>query len=349
MWMDKVLEPGYSRLAQHIRIAIMTRLLDRSNATFARLWYYAAGAAREVTPATVFSRQREHILRSLDSSNERDELLERVNYYNKLRPGLDCVASVRLDKVDRSKSRYFIDLQQYLKYFPQALGVDYVFGDVNWVPAVPSLVKSRPTADGNENSVLLNLDKLRHFQVHRDGRAWSGKLPKAVWRGVLNNPMRTALVKRHRESAFADVGHVGGAREGLAPKSFMSPSEQLGYRYILSVEGNDVATNLKWIMASGSVCLMPKSRYETWFMEGRLQPGRHFIGLRDDFADLEEKIDMLESDPALAAEVVRDANRYVATFRNRTVERLTSLLVLQKYFEATGQLPASAFTTRFFA
>ena len=63
---------------------------------------------------------------------------------------------------------------------------------------------------------------------------------------------------------------------------------------------------------------------------------------------VEQKV-MLESDPALAAEVVRNANRYVATFRNRTVERLTSLLVLQKYFEATGQLPASAFTTRFFA
>jgi hypothetical protein len=31
------------------------------------------------------------------------------------------------------------------------------------------------------------------------------------------------------------------------------------------------------------------------------------------------------------------------------MERLTSLLVLQKYFEATGQLPASAYSARFFA
>ena len=347
--MDKVLARRYSRLTQHSRIALMTRPLDRSIATLNRLWYYAAGAARHAAPATVFGRQREHILRSLDGSKNRDDLLERANYYNKLRPGLDCVPKVRLDRVDRSKSRYFIDLQQHLKYFPQAMGVDYVFGDVNWVPPVPSIVKSRPVADGNENSVLLNLDKLRHFQVHRDVRAWSEKLPKAVWRGVLNNPMRTALVERHWESAFADVGHVGCVREGLAPKSFLPPSEQLGYRYIISVEGNDVATNLKWIMASGSVCLMPKSRFETWFMEGRLQSGRHFIEVRDDFADLEEKIDLLESDPELAAEVVRNANRYIATFRDRAVERLVSLLVLQKYFEATGQLPASAFTARFFA
>lgn len=349
MRMDKDGVRGYSRQTPHIRIAIMTRPFDRSIATLARLWYYAAGAARDATPASLFGRQRDHILRSLDGFKDRDDLLARVNYYNKLPAGVDRVPEVPLDKVDRSKSRYFIDLQQYLKYFPQALRADYIFGDVNWVPAVPSLVKSRPVGDENENAVLLNLDKLRHFQRHRDGRAWSEKLPKAVWRGVLNNPLRAALVERHRGSAFADVGHVGGAREGLSPKPFLSPSDQLGYRYILSIEGNDVATNLKWIMASGSVCLMPKSRFETWFMEGRLMPGRHFIEVRDDFADLEEKIDMLESAPALAAEVVRNANRYVAAFRDRPVERLTSLLVLQKYFEATGQLPASDLTARFFA
>lgn len=311
MLMDKARTSGYSRLFQRRRIVTTMRPFDRSA--------------------------------------DRDELLARVNYCNKLRPGVGHTPQVRLDKVDRSKSRYFIDLEEHLKYFPQSLRVDCLFGDVTWVPAVPTVLKSRPVADGNENSVLLNLDKLRHFQTHRDGRTWSEKLPKAVWRGVLNNPLRAALVGRHHGSAFADVGHVGPAGERIAPKSYLSPSEQLAYRYILSIEGNDVATNLKWIMASGSVCLMPKSRFETWFMEGRLQPGRHFIEVRDDFADLEEKIDMLESAPDLVAEVVRNANRYVASFRNSTVERLASLLVLQKYFESTGQLPPSAFSSRFFA
>ncbi|MFC6445259.1 glycosyl transferase family 90 [Shinella zoogloeoides] len=304
---------------------------------------------RHATPAVVFGRLREDILRAVDSSAEREDLFARVNYYNKLTPGIADMPGVPLGKVDRSKSRYFIDLQEYLKYFPQSLRVDYCFGDVTWVPEVPSVVKSRPVAGENRNSVVLNLDKLRHFQVQRDAHPWSSKLPRAVWRGSLNNPLRAALVARHRDSRFADVGHIGAAHDGIAAKPFLSPADQLAYRYILSIEGCDVATNLKWIMASGSLCLMPKSRYETWFMEGRLQPGRHFIEVRDDFADLEEKIDMLESTPALAAEVVHNANRYVATFRSRARERLTSLLVLQKYFEATGQLPASAYTARFFA
>jgi len=326
----------------------MKRPFDRTGKTLERLWYYASGALRHATPAVAFSRYREEILRAVDSSKERDEPLARANYYNKLAPGVAHLPDTPLDRIDKSKSRYFIDLQEYLKYFPQSLRVDYVFGDVTWVPEVPALVKSRPIIGGNENSVLLNLDKLRHFQVHRDTRPWSDKLPKAVWRGSLNNPLRAALVERHRSSRFADVGHVGAMRDGIAAKPFLSPHDQLAYRYILSIEGHDVATNLKWVMASGSVCLMPKSRYETWFMEGRLQPGRHFIEVRDDFADLEEKIDMLESTPALAAEVVQNANRYVATFRSRTTERLTSLLVLQKYFEATGQLPGSAHSARFF-
>lgn len=37
----------------------------------------------------------------------------------------------------------------------------------------------------------------------------------------------------------------------------MSVEDQKRYRYIVSLEGYDVATNLKWIMNSNSLCLMP--------------------------------------------------------------------------------------------
>ena len=56
----------------------------------------------------------------------------------------------------------------------------------------------------------------------------------------------------------------------------------------MSLEGIDVATNLKWIMSSNSLCFSPKLRYETWFMEGKLVPGVHFVEVRDDFDDLAE-------------------------------------------------------------
>ena len=110
----------------------------------------------------------------------------------------------------------------------------------------------------------------------------------------------------------------------VPPKDVLTPQQQFAYRYILSVEGCDVATNLKWVMASNSVCLMPRPRYETWFMEGALIAGHHYVEVRDDFSDLEEKIDELEADPLRAREIVANANRHVAMFRNGRMERFAA-------------------------
>lgn len=315
--------------------------------TINRVRYYATGIARHALPREWFLQRSKSILRDLEDAPELDELVRRANYCNKLGHGA-AKPGVRLDAVDRGRSRYYFDLDEYLRYFPTQLKVNYLFGDVTWVPNAPSLVKSRPTDGENGNSVLLNLDKLRHFRLCFDDTPWEKKKPMAVWRGALNNPLRSELLRRHHESAFADVGHVGDTKEGFRSKGFLSPQDQMGYRYILSIEGFDVATNLKWIMASGSVCVMPKGRYETWFMEGGLIPDCHFVEVRPDFSDLEDKIAALERDPLWAQDIVANANAYVASFCDRKTERKISLLVLQKYFEATGQLPPSAFSHLFF-
>lgn len=315
--------------------------------TINRVRYYATGIARHALPREWFLQRSKSILRDLEDAPELDELVRRANYCNKLGHGA-AKPGVRLDAVDRGRSRYYLDLDEYLRYFPTQLKVNYLFGDVTWVPNAPSLVKSRPTDGENGNSVLLNLDKLRHFRLCYDDTPWEKKKPMAVWRGALNNPLRSELLRRHHESAFADVGHVGDTKEGFRSKGFLSPQDQMGYRYILSIEGFDVATNLKWIMASGSVCVMPKGRYETWFMEGGLIPDCHFVEVRPDFSDLEDKIAALERDPLWAQDIVANANAYVASFCDRKTERKISLLVLQKYFEATGQLPPSAFSHLFF-
>ncbi|MDZ7872989.1 MAG: glycosyl transferase family 90 [Rhizobium sp.] len=315
--------------------------------TINRVRYYATGIARHALPREWFLQRSKSILRDLEDAPELDELVRRANYCNKLGHGA-AKPGVRLDAVDRGRSRYYLDLDEYLRYFPTQLKVNYLFGDVTWVPNAPSLVKSRPTDGENGNSVLLNLDKLRHFRLCSDDTPWEKKKPMAVWRGALNNPLRLELLRRHQQSEFADVGHVGDTKDDLEAKSFLSPQQQMGYRYILSIEGFDVATNLKWIMASRSVCVMPKGRYETWFMEGGLIPDRHFVEVRPDFSDLEDKIAALERDPLWAQDIVANANAYVASFCDRKTERKISLLVLQKYFEATGQLPPSAFSHLFF-
>ena len=50
-----------------------------------------------------------------------------------------------------------------------------------------------------------------------------------------------------------------------------------------------MSSNLKWIMSSNSIAVMPRPEFETWFMEGRLIPGVHYIEINRDYSDLDEK------------------------------------------------------------
>jgi hypothetical protein len=100
----------------------------------------------------------------------------------------------------------------------------------------------------------------------------------------------------------------------------------------MSLEGNDVASNLKWVMSSNSIAVMPKPTCETWFMEGTLIPNYHYIEIKPDFSDLIEKLEYYIAHPDEAEEIIRHAHEYVDRFLNRRRERIISWLVMDRYF-----------------
>jgi hypothetical protein len=307
-----------------------------------KVLYYATNVVREIAPQSLFrARLQSHL--SGASKLDRSELRRRINYYNQMDAGsVSEIAGTTIGEMPLRNTFYYYDLRETARYFPRALRMEYRFGDVTFVPGTPSLVKSRPIGGDVSNSVLMKLDKLRHYGFHRDPLQFSEKKPQAVWRGnVKLNPKRLALVRRWHGHACADIGHAGGrsaAEHANFRGAFLSPVEQMAFKYVVSVEGNDVATNLKWIMASNSLCFMPLPVYETWFMEGRLEPGTHYVALRPDFEDLADKIAHYERNPDEAAAIIRNAQAHVRQFLDGRRERLISLLVLYKYFVATGQL-----------
>ena len=95
--------------------------------------------------------------------------------------------------------------------------------------------------------------------------------------------------------------------------------EHLDYKFIMALEGNDVASNLKWVMSSNSIAVMTRPTCETWFMEGKLIPDYHYIEIKDDLSDLEEKLNYYIAHPAEAEQIVEHAHEYVSQiFRCRT-------------------------------
>ncbi len=318
-----------------------------------KIAYYARSFVRYWTPQSLL---RDRLPQLLDAARGRHDIhaiLERVDYCNRLRGGAmlppDAPTLGAFRRRDH-QSAYFFDSYEIVRWFPPELRWQFLFGDVIHVPPVPSVVKSRPidAEGGVGNSVLLNLDKCRHFVFLKDRRSFREKRDRAIFRGsVKDNPQRRLFVDRfagHPRIDAADT-FAGGdnpqQRGATDLKPRISLYDHLDCKFILALEGNDVASNLKWVMSSRSLAVMPRPTYETWFMEGRLVPDYHYVEVAPDFSDLEEKMDYYIAHPAEAEAIVAHANAYVDQFRNAERERLTGLLVMRKYFERTGQLPAS--------
>ena len=71
-------------------------------------------------------------------------------------------------------------------------------------------------------------------------------------------------------------------------------------------------------------------------MEGKLKPDYHYIEIKPDFSDIEDKLKYYIEHPDEAQKIIDHAHQYVAQFQDKKRERLISLLVLQKYFEMTN-------------
>ncbi len=199
--------------------------------------------------------------------------------------------------------------------------------------------------------ILLREDRLLSFRIRSSDRkglnfiflndklAFDSKWDKAIFRGVASQQHRKRFMAAFFGNPLVDGGDTGKGSD--RPKEWHAPLitlyDHLKYKFVISLEGNDVASNLKWVMSSNSIAIMPRPKYESWFMEGPLQGGVHYIEIKDDYSDLEEKIRYYSTHPEEAKAIIRNAQAFVDQFRDKEREELISLLVLEKYFRHTRQ------------
>ena len=270
------------------------------------------------------------------SDKDLSNIATRVNYYCKeqnLNSLSNCTFIKNLQKPKTPKSYYF-DTYEYARFFEHSKPIDFVFGDVIHIPDTLSIVKSRPVSEYNQNSVLLNLDKVRHFVWIKNDKPFSQKKNLLIGRAAIYQKHRFDFYEKYFNHKLCDLGQVnliGGKKEWIKPK--ISLKKHLDYKFILSLQGNDVATNLKWIMSSNSIAVMPKPTIETWFMEGTLIGGKHYIEIKPDYSDLEEKLIFYINNPEKCEEIVNNAHQHCQQFFNKHAEDLCSLMVLERYLK----------------
>lgn len=268
---------------------------------------------------------------------------------------------------------YFYDTYEWTRYFPDTYKWYYEFGDVNYYLTHPGFTKTRPIDErvrnelesksikqdnslesglldsGNTslsfpanctqaNNILLQLDKYRHFNFLQDSIPYESKKDILLFRGAAPQEHRVKFLKCYFSHPLCDLGHTGDkAEHPNFYKDKMSRSKHLAYKFLLSLEGNDVASNLKWILGSNSLCIMPKPKYESWFMENTLIPNVHYALLDDDYNNLEALLEFFITHPKDAKDIIHSANLYCAKFHNPRIETAVSLLVFRKYFYLSNQ------------
>jgi len=310
-----------------------------------KLFYYIKRFSYNKRPTSFFKKRYDQLLEFEKTCNK--ALLEfRLDYYMKHNTNFKVPAEAIAVK-DFKKTRgteYFLDLKEFLHYFSPETKFAYHFGDETHINSFPTLFKARPIAGKNENSVLFKLNKSRHFKWVDDPLQFSEKKSEMVWRGGAYKELRRNFVEKLWGSPLCDVGQTNKPKENVPwQKPKLSIAEQLKYKFIFCPEGNDVATNLKWAMSSNSLCIMPKPRYETWFMEGMLIPGVHYVEVTDDIIDLTAKLAFYSSHPKEAEKIIKNAHQHVAQFKNKDLEDLLCLKVLEKYSDLSQQENAKKF------
>ena len=302
--------------------------------------YYLNGFISLLFPKFIYRNKLDKILSSIPHK-KLEYILHRVNYYNKI----DNKAESNNDwgrlsnlKIKKKGKTYFFDTYSLTKYFSQSLKANFLFGDINYVPSQISFVKSRPINLDNHNSILLKLNKVRHFLFINDNYPVEKKKNILFGRAAVQQKQRIEFYKKYFDNELCDLGQINkGTSHDQWYKKKVSLDYHLRHKFILCIEGNDVASNLKWVMSSSSVAVMPKPKFESWFMEAILVPDYHYIQIKDDYSDLEKKLKFYIKNPEKLKQISINANNYVNQFRDSSDEKIISLLVMEKFFAFTNQ------------
>ena len=144
---------------------------------YARINYYSRNIILDLLPSTIFRNKLYSSIKEYIGSYQ-EYIKYRIDYYNKINDIFELpsdAAEIRAVSID--KSMYYYDFKEIARHFSRRARVNYEFGDVIEVPGVPSFVKSRPIHQDNRNSIIMNLEKFRHFYFPPDHTPFNRKKP----------------------------------------------------------------------------------------------------------------------------------------------------------------------------
>lgn len=273
-----------------------------------------------------------------------------------------CIDSLYMLNLSDIKCKYHSIHNRYVMQFGDgSTTVD------NYPTKIPVFIKSRYVSA--EDAILLKLKKHRHFSFYFDVEAydvpWEEKNNQVLWRGSMTGGENryTLVNKYHKYFQTSNITNVtidGNIDIAFTKKNQnyerwkakglitdhllrrkMSKEEMLRSKYLVTIPGNDVATNFNWILYSNSVPFafsLPaeqcKHVKETWAMHGLTLPYIHYVPftLKNDEDDsLFEAFEFCESHPKNCSQIARNGKQWMMQFRDREKEDKIKARMLSLY------------------
>ena len=222
----------------------------------------------------------------------------------------------------------------------------YRIGDHNKKATTKGIIaKTRVVSD--RSVTLLKITPYRHWgnvnKVRNYDIPYNQKKDMIVWRGATTGNKKRTATRYDFVSKYFDDNQIMNVGFSLIVQNMESYSdllkdrmtleEQLQYKFLVSLEGNDVASGLKWMLYSNSVVMMAKPTICSWAMEDWLEPFVHYLPLKDDFSNLEEIYQWAISNGDACFAIANNATKFIEKFLDLRRELLIECEVMRRYLD----------------
>ena len=263
----------------------------------------------------------------------------------------------RYDTLTYLYSQDALRLYFYPPHSPKNLRLLMSFGDSESYKGMPYMVKAREVQgakragkEASPDPILALLNTPRHYgALQYSGymdRAWHRKKDTVIWRGLSTG--RKKLVGNRKDIVAQywnqsrqdmDIGFtkllpdkdgppVTKQDRAKAERPGMWIWQMLQYKYLLSIEGNDVATGLKWMLYSNSVVFMAPPTHVTFAMEDKLVPYYHYVPIKPDHSDIAEQLAWARQNDAECQKIAQQATEYMeALWMSQKAKRANAEIV----------------------
>ncbi len=263
------------------------------------------------------------------------------------------------ERMTRQKfENYVVPIQDLYRDLGHAKPFLVVIHDNKRGFSIPTFTQSAAIPAWLSNRCILPINAERHWdfvtKVDGSDMSFQEKDDTLVWRGATTGLFRVRkgaqrhasrfhVARRWEELKTYDIGFskivqidahnsdIDRATIGTMLKEPLTIQEHLKSKYLLSLEGNDVASGLKWMLYSRSLVIMPHPTCESWYCEGFLQPFRHYVPVAHDLSDINEVYAWCRQNDRKCERIAMNGRAFVLSLMNQAREQDLARKVADAY------------------